>query len=203
MKNVNTGQAIVGSSRANGTRQKNDYYPTPKYVTQDLLNREKFEGTVWEVACGNGNISEVLKFNEYSTYSTDVINYGYNDATIDFLKYDGEKLDNIITNAPYKYGLEFVQKAKEYAKKKIAMLFKTAFLESEKRFQMFQDKDFPLEYVYQFSYRVTIYKNGEKMKNKGMASYAWFVWNKNYVGEPKLRWISNQDITIINKYDWT
>jgi hypothetical protein len=55
---------------------------------------------------------------------------------------------------------------------------------------MFQDKDFPLKTVYQFSKRVTLYKNGEKMKNSGMIAYAWYVWDKNYVGKPTIEWIN-------------
>ena len=55
---------------------------------------------------------------------------------------------------------------------------------------MFQDKEFPLKTVYQFSKRVSLYKNGVKMKNSGMISYAWYVWDKNYVGKPTIEWIN-------------
>jgi len=55
------------------------------------------------------------------------------------------------------------------------MFLKTVFLESEGRYEMFQDQDFALKTVYQFSNRVTVYKDGVKMKNSGMIAYAWFV----------------------------
>ena len=54
------------------------------------------------------------------------------------------------------------------------MFLKTVFLESEARFEMFSDKEFPLKTMYQFSRRVTLYKDGKKMKNSGMIAYAWF-----------------------------
>lgn len=98
-------------------------------------------------------------------------------------------VDNIVTNPPYKYALEFVNQSKKLAKKKIAMFLKTVFLESESRYEMFLDKEFPLKTVYQFSKRVTLTKDGIKMKNSGMISYAWYVWDKDYSGEPTIQWI--------------
>jgi len=37
---------------------------------------------------------------------------------------------------------------------------------------------------------ISLYKNGVKMKNSGMISYAWYVWDKNYVGKPTIEWIN-------------
>jgi len=62
-------------------------------------------------------------------------------------------------------------------------------LESDSRYDMFQDTEFPLKTVYQFSKRVTLYKGGVKMKNSGMIAYAWYVWDKDYVGKPTIEWI--------------
>ena len=46
-----------------------------------------------------------------------------------------------------------------------------------------------LKTMYQFSRRVTLYKEGKKMKNSGMIAYAWFIWDRNYVGKPSIEWI--------------
>lgn len=69
------------------------------------------------------------------------------------------------------------------------MFLKTVFLESESRYEMFQDTDYALKTMYQFSKRVSLYKNGQKMKNSGMISYAWYVWEKGYIGKPTIEWI--------------
>lgn len=183
--------SIVGSSRSNGQREENDFYPTPSWCVDELLKRESFGVSVWECCCGDGAISEVLLNNGKNVYSTDIVNYnGYADNIVDFLKVDYEiNFDAIITNPPYKIALDFVLKAKQHSSGKIAMFLKTVFLESESRYNMFQDKTFPLKTVYQFSNRVSLYKNGVKMKNGGMISYAWYVWDKNYVGKPTVEWI--------------
>lgn len=183
----NKGLSIVGSSRNNGEREKDDYYPTPAFAVEELLKREKFIGSIWECACGEGNISEILENHGYDVLSSDLVDRGYG-FQADFLNYNLCE-DNIITNPPYKYALDFVLSAKKKANHKIAFFLKTVFLESERRYEMFQDKNFPLKKVYQFSKRVTLYKGGKKMKNSGMIAYAWFVWDKNYVGRPTIQWI--------------
>ena len=183
----NKALSIVGSSRSNGEREKDDFYPTPQYAVEELLKREKFEGNIWECACGEGDISEVFKRNGFEVISTDLVNRGYGEQ-IDFFE-SNIVADNIVTNPPYKHALEFVEQAKKQSRKKIAMFLKTVWLESESRYKMFQDTEFPLKTVYQFSKRVTLYKNGEKMKNSGMIAYAWYVWDKDYIGKPTIEWI--------------
>ena len=58
-------------------REKDDFYPTPTFATQSLLDREKFIGNVWECACGTGKMSEVIKSNGYDVISSDLVNRGY------------------------------------------------------------------------------------------------------------------------------
>jgi hypothetical protein len=183
----NKSLSIVGASRNNGDREVDDFYPTPSFAVEELLKRELFVGDIWECACGDGAMSEVFKRNGFDVHSTDLINRGYG-RELDFLQSDFVA-DNIITNPPYKLALDFVLHAKELSRKKIAMFLKTVWLESEVRYEMFQDKKFPLKTVYQFSKRVTLYKGGVKMKNSGMIAYAWYVWDKDYDGKPTIEWI--------------
>lgn len=184
---MNIALAIAGSSRGNGDREVNDFYPTPAYAVEALLKRETFEGTIWECACGEGDISNVLLAHGHSVISTDLIDRGYG-QTIDFFK-STHVANNIVTNPPFKYAREFVEHAKQQTDGKIAMFLKTLFLEGGSRYEMFHDTQYPLKTVYQFSKIVTLTKAGMKMKNSGMLSYAWFVWDKNYVGKPQIEWI--------------
>lgn len=185
--------SIVGSSRNNGEREVDDFYPTPAYAVEELLKREKFTGSIWECACGDGAISSVLEANGYLVMSTDLIDRGYGKGGVNFLDegmFSENKIeDNIITNPPYKYALDFILQAKKLSRNKVAMFLKTVWLESESRYEMFQDKEYPLKTVYQFSKRVTLSKGGIKMKNSGMIAYAWYVWDKEYKGKPTIEWI--------------
>lgn len=125
---MNKALSIVGSSRKNGDREENDFYPTPQYAVEELLKREKFDGNIWECACGEGDISKVCINNGYEVYSTDLIYRNYGIGDVDFLKYGGIKYDNIITNPPYKIGLEFIKQSKKYTnKKKNSNVFENCF----------------------------------------------------------------------------
>ena len=64
--------AYVGHNNR-GDREKDDFYPTPMAATQSLLDRQKFEGNIWECACGNGAMSKVMIDNGYDVYSSDLI----------------------------------------------------------------------------------------------------------------------------------
>ena len=151
-----------------------------------------------------GKIMYCVHRNEYNNVLNNFMNLSYEEMREVMRKRNGNKglssidfrdkymADNIITNPPYKIALDFVLRAKQQSKKKIAMFLKTVFLESEKRYEMFQDKEFPLKVVYQFCKRVSLYKGGVKMKNSGMIAYAWYVWDKNYKGEPIIKWIKNK-----------
>lgn len=178
--------SIVGFGN---NRDEKDFYPTPPEVTHALFEKEKFDGKVWECACGAGDMSRVIEqYNE--CYSSDIQkeDWVYGDKGINFLA-EMQTHDNIITNPPYRYALDFVQHAKLYARKKIAMLLKLVFLESKSRYKMFQDTYFPLKSVYVFCSRVKIYKRGIAGKNSGLIAYAWYVWDRSYNSKPMIDWI--------------
>tara|TARA_R100000656_G_C3904779_1_gene119564 strand:+ start:61 stop:657 length:597 start_codon:yes stop_codon:yes gene_type:complete len=172
----------------NLTREKDDFYPTPPMATERLLEVEKFDGNIWECACGDGAISKVLEQHNYKVYSTDLIDRNYGQSDVDFLL-ENQQCDNIITNPPFKLSLPFVYKAIELTKRKVAFLCRITFLEGVARQKMFHET--PLENVYIFSRRITFTNpnNGNKTHGGGMLAFAWFVWNKEYTEKPKLNWI--------------
>jgi len=191
---VDTARRIAGDNSKLG-RSELDFYPTPPNATRSLIQREKFNGNIWECACGKGDISKVLTDAGYSVKSTDINDYGFGEPGINFLNTEGlfadsfEMQDNIITNPPFNLALEFVIQSKQYARFKIAMFLKTAFLEGAKRYDMFQDPNFPLKTVYQFSKRVNFGIHAGTHKNGGMIPFAWFVWERGYKGKPTIEWI--------------
>lgn len=173
--------------RAN--RQRDDFYPTPPEGTQALLSVERFEGSIWEPACGDGAISEVLRAAGYEVHSTDLIDRGYGDPGVDFLLDWTTRADNIVTNPPFKLAQEFIEHALRQADRKVAMLLRLAFLEGGARRKMYETT--PLAHVWVFSRRLAIMRNGEPFKNGsgGMVALAWFVWDHAHDGPPQLGWI--------------
>ena len=76
-------------------RQKDDWYPTPFKATEKLLQVEDFDETVWEPAAGDGAISVVLEDSGYKTISSDLNDYGFCDAGVDFLMETERKADSL------------------------------------------------------------------------------------------------------------
>ena len=171
--------AYVGFNQKDN-RVKNDFYPTPPEATQVLLDRYKFDGNIWECACGDGSMSKVLKENKYNVYSSDLIDRGYGENGIDFLK-TYKKFDNIITNPPFNLSTEFTLQALQLANKNVAMLNKLSFLEGINRKNKIFIQNKP-KYIWVFSKRV-------KFGGNGLMAFAWFIFDKNYNGKPTLDWI--------------
>ena len=181
------GNIIVGGKKVEGERKKDDFYPTPPNATKALFDREKFDGDIWECACGKGHMSEVIKEYGYDVISSDLIDRGYGKVGVDFLTIEPKrKVGNIVTNPPFKFAQEFVEKALEVSEGKVAMLFKLAFLEGVKRNEMFNRT--PLRRVYVFSKRLN-FDFETREKSSPLMAFAWFVWEQGYEGKPEIEWI--------------
>lgn len=178
-------------------RENNDYYATDPKALEIFLKKIKQDGlqlhkNIWECACGEGHLSEVLKNNEYEVLSTDLINRGYGNGITNFLTFNPNFLyaGDILTNPPYKYAKEFVEKALEDIEENyyVIMFLKIQFLEGQSRLKLF--KKYPPKYVYVNSARQTCYINGDMSKKMSSATcYCWFIWQKGFKGEPTIRWI--------------
>ena len=98
---------------------------------------------------------------------------------------------DIITNPPYKYAKEFVEHALDIVDdgNKVAMFLKLTFLESKSRRTLFEK--YPPKRIWVFRERVRCAKNGDfqQGRNSTAVSYAWFVWEKGFKGNPIIHWI--------------
>lgn len=187
---------LGASNHTEKEREVNDYYATEPKAVELLLEQERFSSWVWEPACGEGHISEVLKGHGYNVFSSDLINRGYKDAIImdffDTIHNYGKR--DIITNPPYKYAKKFVEHALDISVDgtKVAMFLKVQFLEGKERRKLFEK--YPPKVIYVASGRLLCAKNGEfeKMRQGGgsAVAYAWFVWEKGFRGVPRIKWIN-------------
>ena len=171
-------------------RDKDDFYPTPPPGTRALLSVERFQGPIWECACGRGDISRVLASAGYEVVSTDLVNRGFGVPRVDFLMERHLLAPNIVTNPPFKHAEAFVRRGLDLGVRKMAMLMRLAWLEGQEREKLFRSS--PLARVWVFSRRLEAWCRGEKpIKNKGgLIAFAWFVWDSGHVGPPTLGWIN-------------
>ena len=66
-------------------RQVDDWYPTPPEATLKLLEAEPFHGVIWEPAAGDGALADVLANSGHAVVASDLNDYGYCKAGVDFL----------------------------------------------------------------------------------------------------------------------
>lgn len=164
-----------------------DFFPTPAWATHALIDNESFKGDIWESACGNGAMSEVLETTGNRIISSDLYDRGYGEADHDFLE-SWRKTENIITNPPYNAAEGFVEAGLERASRKFALLLRLAFLEGANR-QRTIFTQAPPSRVWVFSERITFYPAGAVQKGSGTTAYAWFVWDKDAPSGTELKWL--------------
>ena len=179
-----------------------DLYCTHPESMQLFFNKCKQRGLVlphkvWEPCCGLGSISDELIKQGHDVLSTDLIDRGYGEGNVDLLTLTRETLRPewkdymkcIITNPPYKYATECIEKSLELLDNDglCVMFLKTTFLESQSRVPLFNKHK--LKYVWQYVSRQGCGKNTKIFENSGAAAYAMYIWDNSYNGLPEIDWI--------------
>lgn len=163
-----------------------DFFPTPAWATHALIDNERFEGDIWESACGDGSMSDVLELTGQKVISSDLYNRGYGEAGHDFLE-SRRRAPNIVTNPPYNAAEGFVRSGLDRSDRKFALLLRLAFLEGSNRQRTIFTQAPPAR-VWVFSERITFYPAGAVQKGSGTTAYAWFVWDKDAPNGTELKW---------------
>jgi hypothetical protein len=173
-----------------------DHFPTPPWATRALfrhvlpsLGIEQIK-IAWEPACAEGLMVEVIgEFVSGQVIASDIFDYGYGQAPIDFLDDDPlARPEWIITNPPFNLACEFTLRALDLASEGVAMLARTTWIESAGRYEeLFRDRP-PTLYA-PFVERVPMVKGRWDPKASTATSYAWFVWCKAAFGPSQVLWI--------------
>lgn len=173
-------------------RETHDFYPTWPAATRALLSVERFDGPIWEPACGDGALSKVLAEAGHEVISTDLIDRGYGEGGRDFLMEWSPRAPNIVTNPPFRWAIEFTDRALQLTTGKVALFLRLAFLEGVERGRWFPGT--PLARVWVMSRRVPMGRGklaGEG-EGHGVIAFAWFVWEHGHEGAPSLGWLDWQ-----------
>lgn len=160
---------IIG---ANGNRRDNDFYPTPPECTYALLDylKQNFllrsTDTIWEPACGNNAMADVMVQQGYSVIATDII------QGQDFLEHEmQDRFDWIITNPPFSLSEKFIKKCIDHGKP-FALLLKSQYWHSAKRRELFQSHQ--PKFVLPLTWRPDFTGKGSSMLDM-----VWTVWIGN------------------------
>ena len=154
---INGGNSLLG-------RRASDFYPTPPEVTFALLKflRLSTQTHIWEPACGDGHIVNVMKAMDYQVIGTDI------QSGDDFLIVQPMDCDWIITNPPFRLAEPFIKRCAEH-NKPFALLLKTQFWNAAKRYRMFQE--LTPTWILPLTWRPDFTGEGQAMMDM-----AWNVW---------------------------
>lgn len=175
----------------NYDRQEDDFYATSPEAAEHLMQLVQLDNNIWECACGSNHLANVFKAAGYNVRCSDIVDRCGNEV-LDFLSDDVKEWHgDIVTNPPYKYAKQFVEKALSIIPEgnKVAMFLRLQFLEGQRRREFF--KQYKPKTVYVASKRIKCAKDGDFDKFRASAvSYAWFVWEKGYSGDTIVKWFN-------------
>ena len=151
-----------------------DDFQTPPEALNPILPYLKKEWTIWECAAGKGNLQKEFKRLGYNVISSDIIDG--NDEIIDFLEqFPVEPFDCIITNPPFKYKQQFLERCYEIGKP-FALLLPLTTFETEKRQKLFREKG--LEVVF-MPKRINFETPNKVANSSSWFATAWFTCGLN------------------------
>lgn len=159
-------------------RKERDLYETPEWVTEALLPHLPDRPLeIWEPACGSGKMSRVLSRAPHNVIATDI--HDPEGIAVDFLTVPesvGGDPDAIITNPPYEWAQQFIERALQLSFPKrgiVAMLLRTDFDHAKSRSYLFGGH-------YAFAKKLVLTKRikwFEDSKGQPSFNHAWFIWD--------------------------
>lgn len=177
-------------------RSDKEWYVEPQNCTAALLRVERFEGLVWDPACGAGNVVKAIRAHGLQAVGTDVVDRRaltapdaspwFGDFALeDFLAMSPARFGptQIIMNPPFGKGLlteAFIRHALAGPRvTKVAVFTDIKFLASTKRAKGLW-ADHPPDRVYMIAPRPSCppgaYLHAGNKAGGGTADFIWLVW---------------------------
>lgn len=146
-----------------------DDFQTPPEALNPLLGYLNKDWTIWEPACGKGNLLNHLNGLGFLTLGSDVLD-GH-----DFLDYAPTKFDCIITNPPFSLKQQFLERCYELDKP-FALLLPLTTFETPKRQALFRENG--IEVIF-FPKRINFETPNKVENSSSWFATAWFTHGLN------------------------
>lgn len=176
-------------------RNPRDFYRTPAWCVEVLLEREDLLPQIYDPACGDGAILEVLQSHGHTVHGLDIHPPSALQASqsLGVPVWVGDYLDpdrvhpphcDVVMNPPYKLAAEFVRAALERAqpREKICALLRLNFLGSSRKRIDLVGPGSCLRSVLVLSKRPSFTGDGRT----DASDYAFFVWEAGHKGSAEV-----------------
>ena len=159
----------VERSRPRSQQSPHGFYRTPEEAPVALVRAISpyLDDVIHEPACGDGRIARVLSRYGYKVLATDLVDHGYGQAGLDFIKV-GPMAKTVITNPPFALAEEFITRAVPQARL-VALLLKSDFWHVARRIALWGA--FPPRQELKLTWRLDWTGEGSPTMN-----CSWFVW---------------------------
>jgi hypothetical protein len=158
-----------------------------------LLRVENLPHFLWEPAAGRGAIVNVLREAGHAVIASDLVDYGFptHFNGRDFLLEHKvpECCEAIVTNPPFKLAEQFVSHALDLCPR-VIMLLRLAFLESERRRGILEDRGLARVHVFRNRLPMMHRANWTGPKASSAVAYGWFIWSREHRGPATINRIS-------------
>jgi hypothetical protein len=156
----------------------------PQKMAVALMERQRFRGVVWEPACGDGAISEVVNAYGLPVVSSDLcVDYGLPGAVrLNFLTQRPRWwFDNIITNPPFRgYAIgPWIERACSYSPERVALMFPVHVLSDLPRWATGRMRLRRVIQLPRFAWR---HADGRHFGQRW--GICWYVWEFGFTGSP-------------------
>jgi hypothetical protein len=189
---MNTSSAV----RQQRTEPKDslDDFPTPPWATRALCEvLVRAYGTLDSMTCrepaaNRGHMVRPLREYFDSVEASDIHDYGTGFPVADYLfGPPPASVDWTITNPPFRLAEQFLHRAFETSRMGVAVIVRTAFLESVGRYKSLFTVNPPSQ-VLQFTERVVMHKGKLSEKGSTATAYCWLIWQQGET-ETRFGWI--------------
>jgi hypothetical protein len=170
-------------------RVRNDFYETPHWQIEALLERVKPSGTIFEPCCGDGAISNFLS--DYCVENIEVLTndieltrkadthfdardiHGWNNFCIGYRNKIRNKINWTITNPPFTAAFEILVNAYAHSNY-VALLLRLSFLEPTREREKFLSTIPPKRVII-----LPRWKYNPDSKGTDSVTTAWMVWGED------------------------
>lgn len=173
-----------------------DDFPTPPWATRALcewlasMGYELGAMNCREPAANRGHMVKPLSEYFGTVAASDIFDYGAGYPVQDYLfERPADPYAWTITNPPFRLAQQFIEHARETSRHGVAMIVRSAFLESVGRYRDLFSTGAPTD-ILQFSERVVMHKGKLSAKGSTATAYCWLIWrNNDRTGRTAFAWI--------------
>ena len=171
-------------------RREHDAYWTEPWVTEALVKHVRLPPTVWEPACGRGDISDVLLLAEYRVISTDLVEhngYAREGAGLDFLEQQVTLAPGIVNNPPSSLAEWFIRHALDLTEPVAGMVCMALAFDYDaagSRVDLFTHPAFAGKLTLTRRPRWDWWLPPKPKTASPRSPWAWFVWDWRHRGPP-------------------